>query len=148
MKVKQSEMPEITLKYHCTGELKTSVKSSVEAYSLLRGLYDVDTLELIETSIVIFLNRGNRTIGWMKLSVGGTCKTIIDTKLLFVAALKCNASSFIISHNHPSGELTPSEEDIRLTKNIKEGGKLIGIQMLDHLIITKQNYYSFADQKQ
>ena len=63
MKVKQSEMPEITLKYHCTGELKTSVKSSMEAYTLLRGLYDVDTLELIETSIVIFLNRGNRTIG-------------------------------------------------------------------------------------
>jgi DNA repair protein RadC len=145
MKIQQSEMPEISLKYSTNGTVKTKIKDAMDAHSLFLSLFDPDTLEYKEMAIVLFLNRANHTIGWMKLSEGGTSSTVIDSKIIFATALKCNASAIILSHNHPSGTIEPSNQDIVVTESITKFGNLIDIKLLDHVIITKTSFYSFAD---
>ena len=81
----------------------------------------------------------------MKISEGGMACTIIDAKVLFSTALQCGASSIIISHNHPSGEIVPSEQDKILTKDLVQIGKLLDLKLLDHLIVTEHKHFSFAD---
>jgi DNA repair protein RadC len=95
---------------------------------------------------VIYLNRANKIITIEKLSMGGIAGTVVDVKMLFKRAIELMTSGLIIAHNHPSGNLKPSEQDITLTKKIKETGYLLDINLLDHLIITDRNYFSFADQ--
>lgn len=95
---------------------------------------------------MVFLNRANESLGWFKISSGGTACAIIDAKVLFATALQCGASAFILSHNHPSGNLTPSEPDIKLTRDLNQIGKLLTLNMLDHLIVAPEGFYSFADQ--
>jgi DNA repair protein RadC len=85
-------------------------------------------------------------LGIFEVSSGGITGTVADPKLIFVAALKSGACGLVLSHNHPSGNLQPSQADIELTKRIKEGGKLLDIQLLDHLIITSEGYCSFSDE--
>ena len=80
------------------------------------------------------------------ISRGGVTGTVVDTKIIFKAAVENYASSIIICHNHPSGNLKPSDADIKITKNIKEAGKIMEIPLADHLIITDEGYYSFADE--
>jgi DNA repair protein RadC len=138
-------IPEIEIKYKGTDIEKTKIQSSKDAEICLRQMYNSDTLEYLESSIVIFLNRANKTIGWFKLSQGGISGTIMDVRVVFAVALKCGASGIIISHNHPSGRLIPSDEDRRMTSKIKEAGKILDITLLDHIIITEEGYYSFAD---
>lgn len=82
------------------------------------------------------------------MSTGGVSGTTVDPKLIFTAALKTNASSILISHNHPSGALQPSKEDIQMTKELITAGKALGILLLDHLIVTSEGYYSFAEEGQ
>ena len=79
------------------------------------------------------------------ISKGGMHATLMDSKIIFKRGLELSARSIIISHNHPSGELTPSKQDLDITKNLVEAGKVIGINIVDHLIIGKTNYYSFSD---
>ncbi len=95
---------------------------------------------------LLVLNRANLVIKKELISRGGVSGTVVDTKIIFKAAVENYASSIIICHNHPSGNLKPSEADIRITKNIKEAGKLMEIPLLDHLIITENGFYSFADE--
>ncbi|MEJ7557075.1 MAG: JAB domain-containing protein [Pedobacter sp.] len=80
------------------------------------------------------------------ISQGGTAGTVVDPKLLFTTALKLKATSLILAHNHPSGELNPSEADIRITDKLVEGGKLLDIPILDHLFISANGYYSMSDE--
>jgi DNA repair protein RadC len=94
---------------------------------------------------VLFLNRSNKIIGRMKLSQGGISGTVTDVRMVMKKAIECLASGIIVCHNHPSGNLNPSESDSKITKKIKEAGELLDIQMLDHLIISDRDYYSFAD---
>jgi DNA repair protein RadC len=94
---------------------------------------------------VLMLNRANVVIKKEMISRGGVAGTVVDTKIVFKLAVENYASSIIICHNHPSGNLTPSEADIAITKNIKEAGKLMDILLLDHLIIADNSFYSFAD---
>jgi len=95
---------------------------------------------------VILLNRANRVIGIFNLSTGGTVGTVAEPKLVFASSILRNASSIILAHNHPSGNLKPSTADTELTKKMKEAGKLLDIPVLDHLIVTSEGYYSFADE--
>lgn len=139
-------IPEIEIKYKSTDIEKIKITSSKEAEQCFRKMYNSDTLEYIESSIVIFLNRANKTIGWYKLSQGGISGTIMDQRIVFAVALKCGASGIIISHNHPSGQLFPSNEDNLITNKIKEAGKILDIALLDHIIITEEGYYSYADE--
>ena len=94
---------------------------------------------------VLFLNRSNRVIGRMKLSQGGISGTVTDVRLVMKKAIETLASGIIVCHNHPSGNLNPSESDSKITQKIREAGNLLDIQLLDHLIISDKDYFSFAD---
>lgn len=94
---------------------------------------------------ILFLNRSNKVIEKMKLSHGGISGTVTDVRLVMKKAIEFLASGIIVCHNHPSGNPNPSESDNKITRKIKEAGNLMDIQLLDHLIITERDYYSFAD---
>jgi DNA repair protein RadC len=95
---------------------------------------------------LLILNRSNAVIKRELISRGGVAGTVVDTKIIFKSAIENLASSIIISHNHPSGNLKPSDADNKITKNIKEAGKIMDIPLFDHLIITDSGYYSFNDE--
>ena len=97
---------------------------------------------------ILFLNRSNRVISRMKLSQGGISGTVTDVRIVMKKAIENLASGIIVCHNHPSGNLNPSESDTKITQKIKEAGNLMDIQLLDHLIISDKDYYSFADNGQ
>ena len=94
---------------------------------------------------ILFLNRSNKVINRMKLSQGGVSGTVTDVRMVMKKAVEYLASGIIVCHNHPSGNLNPSESDSKITQKIKEAGNLLDIQLLDHLIISDKDYYSFAD---
>jgi DNA repair protein RadC len=146
MKTYKSDMPEITLKYKTGNYKKTKISTSLDAFQVLLQLYDDDTLDYKETAYALFLNKANNTIGWMKISEGGTSSTIIDQKIIFATALKCNASGIILSHNHPSGQLRASDEDRKMTERIVSIGFILGIEVLDHVIVCRSGYYSMNDE--
>lgn len=118
--------------------------SSRDAYEYIRG--NVEDLRHEEAG-VLSLNRANRILSNKIVGRGGPSGTVIDPKMVFKTALDNHAVSVIVYHNHPSGNISPSESDIKLTKKLVEAGKLIDIQVLDHLIIGDNRYYSFADDK-
>lgn len=118
------------------------VASSATAYEILRSrLMDLQHEEFW----LLLLDRGLRVLDQVRVSTGGMHGTVADPKLIFKAALDRRASAMILAHNHPSGQLRPSEEDIRLTKKLVEAGRLLEIAVQDHLIVTGSGYYSFAD---
>ncbi|HOW40936.1 MAG TPA: DNA repair protein RadC [Bacteroidales bacterium] len=94
---------------------------------------------------ILFLNRSNRVIARMRISQGGISGTVTDVRLIMKKAVEHLASGIIVCHNHPSGNLNPSEADSKITRKIKEAGEIMDIQLLDHLIISDKDYYSFAD---
>ncbi len=95
---------------------------------------------------VLLLNTACRLIGTERLSSGGVDGTVVDVRKLMAMALRFNATSFVLAHNHPSGNLTPSASDISLTRNLVKAGKILNIQLLDHLIVAGHKYYSFSDE--
>lgn len=122
---------------------KVQISSSKEAYRILSPLLaDLRTEEFW----ALFLNQNNRIISKTQLSTGGINQSIVDVRILFKTALEHYATGIIIAHNHPSGNLKPSAEDLKITKQIAEGSKLLNIQLLDHLIITQNSYLSLADE--
>ncbi len=122
------------------------VKTSKEAADLLKQIWNENKIDFVEQFKVLLLNRANKVLGVVELSSGGVTGTVADPKLIFVAALKANACSIIISHNHPSGNLKPSQQDEQLTQKIKQAGQLLDIKLIDHIIVTSEGYYSFADE--
>lgn len=125
---------------------RPQVNSSASAYEILKAGWDPDKIEFIEQFKVLLLSRSNRVLGQYELSTGGTAGTVVDLRLIFAAALKANASGIIMAHNHPSGTLAASQADRDITKKVREAGRILEIPLLDHLIITIEGYYSFADQ--
>lgn len=119
------------------------VTSSREAYELLLPLFE--DLKYEEFWVVL-LNRANRIIRKEKISAGGVAGTVVDSKILFKLAVESLASSIILAHNHPSGNVKPSQEDINLTRRLKQAAALLEINLFDHLIVTEHGYYSFADE--
>ena len=146
MKKYKGLLPEIELKFKKGDTYKCQIKESKDIFDLLSLLYNQDTVELTESMIAIYLNRANNTIGWFKVSSGGLVGTVIDNRLILATALKCGASSIIISHNHPSGSLQPSSADISITNLLKLACKTMEMDLLDHIIYTPEGYYSFADE--
>ena len=126
---------------------RPKISCSHDAYQILKKCYDPGNIEYCEFFKILLLNRANKVLGMVNISQDDISGTIADPKLIFSAALKCAASSIILSHNHPSGNLIPSEQDIKLTKRLKSGGELLEIQILDHIILSPdEGYYSFADE--
>lgn len=136
---------EIQVSYSTPQTAKPQIKSSLQVYEMVKKHWNPNHLELHEEFKVIFLNQGNRVLGIYDLAKGGISQCTVDVRLIFSIALKVNSSGIMLVHNHPSGNLTPSAPDTAITKNIREIGVLMNIKLLDHLIITKENYYSFAD---
>ena len=145
---KQFQVAEIQLSYksNVKPSERPKITGSRDAYQVLKESWDDSKIELVEQFKVLLTNRANKVLGILEVSTGGIAGTVADPKIIFVAALKGGATGIILSHNHPSGNLNPSQADIDLTKKIKEGGKLLEIQLLDHIIMTSENYYSFADE--
>ncbi len=139
-------LEEIQVSYNTNSRVRTKINCSQSVYELLLSHWNNGIIELQEEFKVLLLNRANTIIGIYNLSKGGSAGTIVDLKLLFAVALKCNASAIVVAHNHPSGNLKPSEQDEKITKRIKEAGKLFDIILLDHFIVTKFGYYSFANE--
>lgn len=130
-KVRPSQMPKIA--------------ASRDAYEILLKGWDQNKISMQEQFKMLVLNRAHKVLGQLELSTGGVSGTIADPKLIFIAALRANASGIIVAHNHPSGNLSASQADIDLTNKLRQAGKFLEIQMLDHIIITTEGYYSFAD---
>jgi len=122
---------------------RPKIGRSSDAYELIRSnLQDIPHEEFW----VILLNRANRVVKKYQISQGGVAGTVADPKIIFKVALEELASGIILAHNHPSGNLTASQADVALTKKLADGGRLLEIQVLDHLIIAGQKYFSFADE--
>lgn len=141
-------LSEIQVSFHpkISQSKRTKVKSSQEAYDIIKTLWNDNTIQLYEEFLVLYLSRNNGVIGYRFISKGSNCGTVVNVQLILAIALKINCSSLILSHNHPSGNLHPSQADIELTKKISEACKLLDLQLLDHLIVTLEKYFSFADE--
>lgn len=140
-------LSEISINYKPFIQLSSlsPIINSKDAEAHFRSVWS-NKMQYVEETYVLLLNRANKPLGFSKISIGGTTGTVVDVKVVFQTALKANANSIILCHNHPSGNLKPSEADIKITKAIKEAGKLMDIPLADHLIITHEGYYSFADE--
>lgn len=122
---------------------KPKISSSKDAYQAIKA----DLLDIPHEEFwVLILNRANRVIKKHQISQGGVAGTVADPKIIYKSALDSLASGIILAHNHPSGNLTPSQADIDLTKKLREAGKMLEIQVLDHIIVAGQKYFSFADE--
>jgi DNA repair protein RadC len=139
------EIAEISVSYSNSKKEKLKVKNSKHSYLIFLNSWNKNTIELQEEFKVLLLNRANNVLGVYNLSKGGTAGAVVDTKLVYSVALKCNATSLIIAHNHPSGNLTPSEPDKTITNKLKQAGKFLDIALLDHIIVTKDDFFSFSD---
>ena len=122
-----------------------SIKSSETANQVIRKILPVEQINYREYMYALYLNNSNDVIGYHQISIGGITGTIVDVRILLQGILLCNGSGIIIIHNHPSGNLKPSIQDKRITEKVKTACETLDIKLLDHLIITEENYYSFAD---
>jgi DNA repair protein RadC len=124
-------------------EERPKITGSADVYDLLKA----DLLDIPHEAFwIVLLNRANRVIKKHQVSQGGVAGTVADPKIIFKVAVEELASGIILAHNHPSGNLSASQADLDLTKKLKESGKLLDIQVLDHLIIAGKKYFSFADE--
>ena len=120
------------------------ITSSKDGANFIRQFYS-DDIGIFESSFILLLDRSNHTIGYAKISQGGIVGTVVDVRLIAKYAIDSFASSVILAHNHPSGNLKPSESDEKITQQVLEGLKLLEVKLLDHVILTETNYYSFGD---
>ena len=125
---------------------RPKVSNSKDAFELFYLSWDMDTIELFEEFKIMLLNRSNKLLGIASISKGGISGTVTDVRIILQNAIKSNASSILVAHNHPSGNKEPSETDIKMTRKIKEACILMDLSLLDHLIIVPDNeFYSMAD---
>lgn len=136
---------EIKLSYSRKGNCERSITSSRDAMEVFREHFDADELDYRESFFALYLNQANKVLGIKKISECGISSALVDVRIVLQAALLCNASGIILAHNHPSGNLTPSTADIKMTAQIKEACKIMSMALLDHIILTSDSHYSFAD---
>lgn len=123
------------------------IRFSRDAYDLLkREGFNDDILEYKEYFKLVLLNHSNKVLGITTISEGGMDSTVVDVRLVLQSALLAHSSSIILAHNHPSGGLSPSEHDDNITQKIKDAAKLMDIKLYDHVIVTTDSYYSYADE--
>jgi DNA repair protein RadC len=136
---------QLTYKSHVKPSQRPKISGSHDVYEILKRNWDDSKIEFVEQFKLILVNIANKVPGIVDISTGGVSSTIADPKLIFAATIKANASGFIVAHNHPSGNLAASQADIDLTRKLNAGGKLLEVQLLDHVIMTSESYLSFAD---
>ena len=149
MEKKTNTVREIRLQYKTKlkAEGEPVVTSAQSAYDILKGYYDQNCLAIREEMVILYLNNANKVLGVYRGFSGGITSATVDIRLILAVALKGLSTGIIVSHNHPSGTLKPSEADKQLTEKLKAAGELLGIKVLDHLIVTPYDtFYSFAEE--
>ena len=149
MKQSENNISEVKLIYRT--KIKASdrlqVKFSKDVFEIFMENWDLDSIEHIEEFKLMLLTRSNKVLGIAAISKGGINGTVTDVRIILQYAIKANASGIIICHNHPSGNLQPSESDLAITRKVKDSAKLMDIQLLDHLILIPEGrFYSLADE--
>jgi DNA repair protein RadC len=146
MKRFKSKLREVTAVYKTKEDISNvKIGGSRDVNEYIRSVYPV-SIEIREAMLVLLLNNSNRTLGYSIASIGGLTGTLVDVRLVLRDALLTQATGLILIHNHPSGTLKPSQSDINITSKVKNAAKLLDIILLDHLILTEDTYYSFADE--
>ena len=145
MKTYKSNQSEFQLKKIKSDYKKVKIQSSKDACGVLRQYYH-DDIGIYESFFLLLLNRSNNTIGHVKISQGGVAGTVVDPKLVAKYAVNSLSSAVILCHNHPSGNLKPSKADKNITNKIVSGLSLFDITVLDHVILTEESYFSFANE--
>lgn len=142
-----SRIPEIVVTFHSVAPYTKGpvIKNPEEAYQAFLHHWNKGSLEYEEQMYVLFLDRGNRVLGVHQHSKGGRTQTVVDIGQILAIALKANACSFMLAHNHPSGQQEPSPSDHEITKALQKAAELFKIELLDHLIITKAGYKSLRE---
>lgn len=145
--MKKYKFPQLKVKVTATKGDEIFVKNSDDIVEVLRNLFNSDTIQWTEEFIIVCLNRAHKIIGTCKVGMGGFSGVVCDPKVIMTIALQSAASSLILAHNHPSGSTKPSDSDRNMTKKIKQACELFDINLLDHIILTDESYYSFAEQE-
>lgn len=140
-----SSFAEVALRYSSRADRApvSNVVTPAKAWEVFMSIWNKDTLELREEFYVLLLNNAKQLIGWSNVSIGGKTATVVEISQLVTLALLSNACSMVVAHNHPSGRLRPSEQDIRLTNKLASALYLHDLKLDDHLIVTREDYYSF-----
>lgn len=138
---------EVELSYKPKFKNLHKIVSSEDAYKYLLSTYKEGTICYKEYFKVLFLNQASQVLGYTLISEGGITETSVDVRVILQAALLTNSMALVLAHNHPSGNLKPSRQDMDITKQVKEAARLMRITVTDHLILT-DGYYSFADEGQ
>jgi DNA repair protein RadC len=133
-------------KITCKVSSRPLIQKSADGYRVCLHYWNFNRIELLEEFKVLFLSQSNRVLKIFPVSQGGITGTVADPRLILAAAIKVAACSMILVHNHPSGNLKPSKADEELTQKIKMAASYFDIKVLDHLIITREGYFSFADE--
>ncbi len=139
------DIAEIKLSYSTSKSKKPNITDSKAAYKYFKAAWNMDIIELQEEFRILLLNRARQLLGIYLVSTGGTAGTVVDAKLIFAVALKSGASSIILAHNHPSGNLRASQMDISITKKLRSGALFLDLEITDHIILGKDSYTSMAD---
>lgn len=142
--IKYETIERISLLKEPTSWKRLKIDCPQAAESIARQFFNSD-IEIYESMFIMLLNRAGMVTGYAKISQGGTAGTVLDVKIVAKYALESLSEAVILVHNHPSGNLRPSEADKRITIKTKDALQLFDIQLQDHLIITKDGYYSMAD---
>lgn len=144
------EVAEVKLSYQSKEKPsdRPKITNSQDAHRILRPWFEDEGIEHHEAMFMLLLNRANCVVGCFKVSQGGIAGTAVDPKIIFQSAILANAAGFILAHNHPSGNLKPSESDLAITKRIKDLGKMLECTLMDHMILSPESgkYYSMADE--
>lgn len=135
-----NRLMEIKVSYNSGNKNKFKISSPEDAYQFIKDNWNFDLIEFQEECKVILMNNGSYVLGIYDAFKGGISCTVVDIRVILSVALKCNASSIILVHNHPSGNINPSSEDEKITNKLEKACEIIGIKLLDHLIITKDSY--------
>lgn len=139
-----NKTPLISLKKERNAFESVQIKNSKDTEKFTRQFYS-DDIGIYESFFILLLNRNHKTIGYSKISQGGICGTVVDVKIICKYVVDTLASNIILVHNHPSGVLRPSNEDLLITDKIKKALKIFDCKLLDHIILTEDSYYSFID---
>ena len=118
------------------------IRTPQDAYTILRLVWKQETLEIREEIVLFYLNVNYRLLGWIRLFSGGVDSSLVDRRLIYQIGLVSTATQFIIAHNHPSGNLEPSNADLEMTRHLVRAGRLLQIELMDHIILTKESYAS------
>ena len=139
---------EVELTYKSTSKTRSKIYSSEDAYKVLLPTYKEGAICYKEYFKVLFLNQSSQVLGYTLISEGGITDTTVDVRVILQAALLTNSVAIILAHNHPSGSMKPSRQDMEITKQVKDAARFMRITVTDHLILTDEGYYSFADEGQ